>query len=110
MVLAAGVAFGETDDSSLGSTNKITTTEVKVPQVMSVRTFYSNEVHYVEIKGKVNTGNLKKYSLQSSTNLASNVWQDLCYLDECVNSKKEEFVFTYASPESSRFYRIKENK
>lgn len=107
LALAVATAFGEIDDSR---TNTVAVVETKLPEIASFNFIYSNNVQYVELKGKINSANFKKYVIQSTTNLSSNSWQDVCPLENCVDSKKEGFYFLDLVDSQGSFYRIKYNK
>jgi len=107
LVLATNVGFGELDNLLATSTNNAPLiAKTKIPEITSFNTIYTNNLNYVEIRGKPNNANLRKYSLQSNTNLASNTWRDIALLDDCADSKKEEFVFYDPINSERKFYRV----
>ena len=74
LAFATPVALGEIDASVVtGTNNAPPVAETKVPEIASFNTIYTNNILHVEIRGKSNNANLKKYFLQSTTNLASNI-------------------------------------
>lgn len=111
LAFATTVALGKIDASVVtGTNNAPPVAETKVPEIASFNTIYTNNILHVEIRGKSNNANFKKYFLQSTTNLASNSWQDISTLDDCADLTKEEFVFYEPLDSERKFYRINYSK
>ncbi len=111
LAFATAVAIGEVDASiATGTNNAPSISETKVPEIGSFNLISSNNISYVELKGKINSANSKKYTIQSTTNLSSNIWQDICPLEDCTDSKRIEFYFLDSSDSSSKYYRLNYKK
>jgi len=106
VVLAVAVASGGTNDLIRASTNDLSSVDVKAPEFTSFNWIYSNNVQYAEMKGRIYTGDKKKYSLQSCTNLVVKDWQTISSKDLFDGGKKEEFCFQDLVNGERKFYRI----
>lgn len=112
LALATTVAFGEMGGSKVISTNNApSVVEVKVPVINSFNIISSNNVPpYIELKGKLNIKNLNGYNIQSTTNLSSNIWQNMCSLESCADSKKVSFSFLEPCNSYGKYYRLNYTK
>jgi hypothetical protein len=100
LALKATLAFSGTNEVDMASVDK-----AKEFALTSIGVVSSNDTRYVELKGKIYTGDTKHYKIQTCSNLVDAAWQDST-VNTDVFSKKEEFCVYEPIVFTEGFYRI----